>query len=155
MAADDAPGNNGSHALSRRSLLGGLASALPVAAQKPGGSRPNLVFLFSDQQSWDMLGCYGNTQIITPNVDRLAGEGVRFTRCISNSPVCTPYRGVLLSGQHPLWTGALGNDLQMVSGNGKYFGEVLRDAGYRMGYFGKWHLYGGDRVRPIPAGAYR
>ena len=101
------------------------------------------------------MGCYGNTQIITPNVDRLASEGVRFTRCISNSPVCTPYRGVLLSGQHPLWTGALGNDLQMVPGNGKYFGEVLRDAGYRMGYFGKWHLYGGDRVRPIPAGEYR
>jgi arylsulfatase A-like enzyme len=155
MAADEAPRNAQSEAISRRRLLGGLATALPVSAQKPVAGRPNLVFLFSDQQSSDMLRCYGNTQIITPNIDCLAQEGVRFKRCISNSPVCTPYRGVLLSGQHPLWTGALGNDLQMVPGNGKYFGEILRDAGYRMGYFGKWHLYGGDRVRPIPAGAYR
>jgi arylsulfatase A-like enzyme len=141
-------------AISRRGLLGGFAG-MPLSAQQRTASRPNLVFLFSDQQSWDMLGCYGNTQIDTPNIDRLAGEGVRFKRCISNSPVCTPYRGILLSGQHPLWTGALGNDLQMVPGNGKYFGEVLRDAGYRMGYFGKWHLYGGDRVRAIPPGPYR
>lgn len=148
-------GIESAQAISRRRILGGLASALPGAAAQQEGSRPNLVFLFSDQQSWDMLGCYGNQQIITPNIDRLATESVRFNRCISNSPVCTPYRGVLLSGQHPLWTGALGNDLQMVPGNGKYFGEVLRDAGYQMGYFGKWHLYGGDRVRPIPAGPYR
>lgn len=102
-----------------------------------------------------MLGCYGNRQIITPHIDALAKQGIRFNRCISNSPVCTPFRGLLLSGQHPLWTGALGNDLQMVPGEGNYFGEVLTGAGYRTGYFGKWHLYGGDRVRPIPPGAYR
>lgn len=129
--------------------------ALPAPAQQAKRSRPNLVFLFSDQQSHDMLGCYGNRQIITPNIDRLATEGVQFNRCISNSPVCTPYRGLLLTGQHPLWSGALGNDLQIVPGKGKYFAEVLRDAGYRTGYFGKWHLYGGDRVRPIPPGEYR
>lgn len=138
--------------VSRRHLLAAPAALLPAQAQR---RRPNIVFLFSDQQSFDMAGCYGNRQIHTPNVDRLAKQGVRFERCISNSPVCTPYRGLLLTGQHSLWTGAIGNDLQIVPGNGKYFGEVLRDAGYRMGYFGKWHLHGGDRVRPIPAGPYR
>jgi arylsulfatase A-like enzyme len=141
--------------ISRRQVIGGAAAAGVATPLASGQARPNLVFLFSDQQSYDMLGCYGNRQIITPQIDRLARQSVRFTRCISNSPVCTPYRGLLLSGQHPLRTGALGNDLQMVPGNGRYFGEVLRDAGYRLGYFGKWHLYGGDRVRPIPPGPYR
>lgn len=117
--------------------------------------RPNLLFVFSDQHSHDMLGCAGNDQIITPNLDRLAGEGVRFTQCISQQPICTPFRSMLLSGQHTLHNGCLSNDLQMLPGNGTYFGEVLRDAGYRMGRIGKWHLLGGDRKRPIPAGPLR
>jgi len=121
----------------------------------PGKARPNLLFVLSDQHSSDMLGCYGNRQVISPNFDRLAAEGVRFDHCISSSPVCTPYRGMLLSGQHPLRTGALDNDLRMLPGDGAYLGEVLRDAGYRTGYIGKWHLYGGDRVRPIPPGPDR
>lgn len=126
-------------------------------------ARPNLVFVFSDQQSFDMLGCYGNADIKTPNLDRLAACGVRFLHCVSNSPVCTPYRGMLLSGQHPLNQGAFQNDLQMlpsgagesVAHRGKYFAEVLRDAGYHTGYYGKWHLYGGDRDRGIPPGPLR
>jgi len=117
--------------------------------------RPNLVFVFSDQQSFDMLGCAGNKDIITPNLDKFASEGVRFNHCVSSSPVCTPYRGMLLTGQHPLRCGSFKNDVRIVPGEGRYFGEVLRDAGYCCGYVGKWHLYGGDRVRPIPAGPYR
>ena len=131
----------------------GTALAGAEAAAKP--RRPNLLFVFSDEHSWDMLGCYGNEQIISPHLDRFAGQGIRFNHCISNSPVCTPYRGMLLSGLHPLCQGAMSNDFQMLPGSGNYFGEVLRDAGYRMGYVGKWHLYGGDRNRPIPAGPLR
>ena len=127
--------------------------AVPATALAQG--RPNLVFVFSDQQSFDMLGCYGNKDIRTPNIDAFAGEGIRFNHCISNQPVCTPYRGMLLTGQHPLRCGAFKNDVRIVPGNGRYFGEVLRDAGYHLGYFGKWHLYGGDRNRPIPPGPYR
>jgi arylsulfatase A-like enzyme len=115
------------------------------AASQPVGmgvaKRPNILFVMSDQQSWDMLGCYGNKDLITPQLDRLARQGVRFNHCISNSPVCTPYRSILMSGQHPLLTGGLTNDLQILPGGGRYFGEVLRDAG--------------DRVRPIPPGPYR
>ena len=132
-----------------------LSSAPAVGPVPTTGQRPNLVFVFSDQQSWDMLGCYGNSQDKTPNLDRLAAQGVRFNHCISNAPICTPYRGLLLSGQHPLKSGAFENDVRMLPGEGKYFGEVLRDQGYRLGYYGKWHLYGGDRVRPVPAGPYR
>ncbi len=117
--------------------------------------QPNLLFIFTDQQSFDMLGCYGNQQIQTPHLDRLASEGVRFEYCISSSPVCTPMRAMLLSGQHPLKNGAFTNDVNMFPGNGTYFAEVLNAHGYQTGYVGKWHVYGGNRNRPIPAGPYR
>jgi arylsulfatase A-like enzyme len=123
------------------------------AASTP--EKPNLLFVFTDQHSFDMLGCYGNSQIKTPNIDRLAREGVRFEYCISSTPVCAPMRAMLLSGQHPLNNGVVCNDVCMLPGHGKYFGEVLRDNGYRLGYIGKWHLYGGDRNRPVPPGPYR
>jgi len=129
--------------------------AIAAKFATPAQRRPNLVFVFSDQQSFDMLGCYGNQQIITPHLDAFATEGVRFNHCVSSQPVCTPFRGMLLTGQHPLRCGAIKNDVRIVPGEGHYFGEVLRDAGYRLGYFGKWHLYGGDRNRPIPAGPFR
>ncbi|MFV1967176.1 MAG: sulfatase-like hydrolase/transferase [Pirellulaceae bacterium] len=123
--------------------------------QRQAARKPNLVFVMSEQHSWDMLGCYGNQDVKTPNFDRLAKQGLRFTHCISNSPVCTSYRGILMSGQHPLYCGAMENDLQMLPGNGEYSGEVLRDAGYHTGYDGKWHLYGADRKRPVPPGPFR
>ncbi|MSV31185.1 MAG: DUF229 domain-containing protein [Bryobacterales bacterium] len=138
--------------LTRREFSTALSAgnALP-----PPPPRPNLLFVFTDQQSYDMLGSSGNRQIITPELDAFARESVRFRHCVANSPLCTPYRGILLSGQHPLRNGAIENDIRMLPGRGQYFGEVLRDAGYRTGYIGKWHLYGGDRVRPIPAGEDR
>jgi len=117
--------------------------------------KPNLVFIFSDQQTFDMLGCYGNKQIITPNLDKFSEQSVLFTHCFSNSPVCTPFRGMLMSGQQPLYNGAFVNDKPLVPGHGKKFAEVLRDAGYNTAYVGKWHLQGGDRDRPIPPGEMR
>lgn len=123
----------------------------PVSAPK----RPNLLFVFSDQQSYDMLGCYGNEQIQTPNLDRFASEGVRFDQCLTNCPLCTPYRAMLFTGLHTLYNGCFHNDIQLLHRPGKSLGEILRDAGYRMGYVGKWHLYGGNRDRPIPAGPHR
>jgi arylsulfatase A-like enzyme len=143
--------------ISRRDFVHrtGLSFATMGGATAVTARRPNLLFIFSDQHSADMLGCYGNRQVQTPELDRFAAQGVRFNHCISNSPLCTPYRGLLLSGQHPLRSAALENDYRMLSGGGAYFGEVLRDAGYRTGYVGKWHLYGGNRVRPIPPGPFR
>ncbi len=117
--------------------------------------KPNLLFVFSDQQTFDMVGCYGNGQIITPNIDKLADEGLRFERCFSNSPICTPFRGMLMSGQYSLYNGCYVNDRPLVPGHGKKFAEVLRDAGYYTGYIGKWHILGGDRDRPIPEGEMR
>lgn len=132
-------------------LLPGLISS----KTKENTQKPNLLFVFSDQQTFDMVGCYGNQQIITPNIDKLAAEGLLFTRCFSNSPICTPFRGMLMSGQYSLYNGCYVNDRPLVPGHGKKFAEVLRDAGYHTGYIGKWHLLGGDRNRPIPPGEMR
>lgn len=119
--------------------------------------KPNLLFVFSDQQSYDMLGCAGNPQIKTPNLDALAAQGIRFDHAVSNCPVCTPYRSMLLSGRHPLYNNCFDNDRRLLNEEeiGKGIGHVLRDEGYKMGYVGKWHLYGGERNRPIPEGPDR
>ena len=119
--------------------------------------QPNILFVLTDQQSHDMLGCAGNSQIKTPNLDAFANQGIRFEHAVSNSPVCTPYRSMLLSGRHPLHNNCFDNDRRLLNEEeiGPGIGHVLRDAGYKMGYVGKWHLYGGDRDRPIPKGSER
>lgn len=119
--------------------------------------RPNLLFVFSDQQAFDMIGCAGNPQVKTPNIDTFAAQAVRFEHAVANCPVCTPCRSMLISGRHPLYNNCFDNDRRLLTEEeiGPGVGHVLRDAGYRMGYIGKWHLYGGDRDRPIPAGPNR
>lgn len=134
---------------------GSFASPLKAGTRSATSRRPNLLFVFSDQQSFDMLGCNGNPDILTPNTDRFAAEGVRFTHCFSNAPVCTPYRGMLMSGKHPLHNGAFENDFPLCPQAGPHFGSILQGAGYRTGYVGKWHLLGGNRKRPVPEGPLR
>lgn len=111
--------------------------------------KPNLLIILSDQHSYDMLGCYGNPQIKTPNLDRFASEGVLFRNCFSNQPVCTPFRGMLMSGKHPLKNGAFVNDYPLLP-DPSLLGEVLKANGYQTAFIGKWHLLGGNRDRPIP-----
>lgn len=135
--------------------LGTLPGSALSSSWVVGERRPNLLFVFTDQQSHDMLGAYNNPQIITPNLDDFAQRSIRFEHCVSSCPVCTPMRGILLSGQHPLHNGAFVNDAQLLPNNGTTFGEALRDNGYRTGYIGKWHLYGGNRNRAIPPGPHR
>ena len=72
-----------------------LASALTAAA-----ALPNIVFILADDLGWGELGCYGQQRIPTPNLDRLATEGMRFTQHCSGAPVCAPSRCVLMTGKH-------------------------------------------------------
>ena len=111
---------------------------------------PNLVIVLSDQHSADMVGAYGNTQIITPNLDKLASEGMLLENAFSSQPVCTPFRGMLMSGMHPLKNGAFVNDAPLLPNKTNLLAEILKEKGYQTAYFGKWHLLGGDRDRPIP-----
>lgn len=95
------------------------------------------------------MGCAGNEDVLTPNLNRLAEEGTLFVHAYANVPVCTPSRAVLLTGKFPFKTKVVANDLPLPE-NELTIGEILRDSGYRTGYIGKWHLDGVPRNRFTP-----
>lgn len=101
--------------------------------------KPNIIFFFSDQQRWDTLGCYGQPLNITPNLDQLAAEGVRFEHAFTCQPVCGPARSALQTGKYPTEVGCFRNDIALPSGE-KTIAHHLSAAGYEVGYLGKWHL---------------
>jgi len=106
--------------------------------------RPNLLIIHTDQQSFWTLGCYGGTVVETPNIDRLAANGALFSNFFTNSAVCTPSRGCFVTGRYPTSHGAHENCIPL-NRDEVTFAEVLRRAGYRTGYVGKWHLDGNPR----------
>jgi len=116
--------------------------------------RKNLLLVFADQMRGQDVRAMGNAQVVTPHLDRLATEGVLCTNAIANCPVCTPNRGTLLTGLWPTAHGAVANDVP-VRPDVPSLGTVLRDAGYRVGYVGKWHLDGVPRDRFTPPGPRR
>lgn len=115
------------------------------AADRP----PNLVFILTDNQGAWTLGCYGNPDIRTPNIDRLASEGTRFTRALSSNPVCSPTRATYLTGLIPSQHGVHSFlDPKFMVGPEAYYTleefetlpEILHSEGYTCGLVGKWHL---------------
>ncbi len=107
-------------------------------------ARPNLLVIHTDEQSWWTLSCYGGSLVDTPHADRLAAEGARFRNFFTTSAVCTPSRGCFMTGRYPQAHGAQSNDIPL-NRDEITFAEVLRRAGYRTGYAGKWHLDGKDK----------
>jgi arylsulfatase A len=120
------------------------------ASQGVAAARPNIVVILADDLGYGELGCYGQEKIKTPNIDRLAADGMRFLQHYTGAPVCAPARCVLLTGQHLSRAEIRGN---RDSGNGRIFpgqwpltaevetlAEVLQAAGYATGGFGKWGL---------------
>src|SRR5438045_2836035 len=85
--------------VTRRSVLTGLAGSAALGAAN--AERPNFIFLLADDHAGYVLGCDGNLQAETPHLDRLAGQSVRFTRHYCNSPICTPSRQSIFTGQLP------------------------------------------------------
>lgn len=124
--------------------LVGLTLVLPVRGVAASASKPNLVFIMADDQGIGEVGVYGSKVIPTPNIDRIAAEGMMFTRAYSGSAVCAPTRAVLMTGLH---TGH-GTRRSNMSQNGLIplgAGEItvatkLKEAGYATGGFGKWGL---------------
>lgn len=104
-----------------------------------GKDRPNVLFIHTDQHRFDYLGCAGAEFLNTPNLDRLAGRGVRFTHCTTNSPVCAPARIGLAAGMQPSRLGALDNHAFLPFSARTYY-QRLRDNGYRVGCIGKLDL---------------
>lgn len=105
--------------------------------------RPSFVFIMTDTQGANVVGCYGRPELATPNVDRLAQTGVRFARAYTACPVCTPARAAIFTGIYPHTAGAWTNNVAL-GDNVKTMGQRFRDAGYRTAYVGKWHLDGHD-----------
>ena len=102
--------------------------------------KPNILFVMTDQQRWDAMGCSGGW-VQTPNLDRIAGEGVRFSHCVTNSPVCIPARVSLATGRYPHNTGVWDNFHYDMPQNTPTWMQAVRNAGYTTSLFGKTHLH--------------
>ena len=102
-----------------------------------------VVFLMTDTTRKDMVGCYGNEKMKTPNLDRLAAEGIRYENAYTCQPVCGPARSAIFTGTFPHTNGMVTNSIAM-GDNVKTIGQRLSDHGIACGYIGKYHLDGGD-----------
>lgn len=118
---------------------------------------PNIVFLFSDQQRWDTCGCYGQQLAVTPHLDRLAADGIRFEHAFTCQPVCGPARACLQTGKYATEVGCHTNHRPLPLDEITIAHHLSRH-GYDTAYIGKWHLASGGprggaedfRERPVP-----
>jgi arylsulfatase A-like enzyme len=134
--------------ISRRALIqGGIAAAALArsAAGREAPRRPNLLYVFPDQFRPFAMGFMHADPVLTPNLDRFAAQSVVFSNAVSNYPVCSPYRAMLLTGRWPHSTGVTtncntGTPNIFLRPEERCFSDVLAEAGYCAGYIGKWHL---------------
>jgi arylsulfatase A-like enzyme len=136
--------------LSRRTLLS-------AAFQQQ--RRPNFIVIYTDDQGIGDLGCYGHPEVKTPHLDRLAASGIRFTNWYSNSPVCSPSRASVFTGKYPekhgildVLTSTAQFDTPGLKPEERTLATELRQAGYRTGHFGKWHMGAAKHSRPMAKG---
>jgi arylsulfatase len=128
--------------MNRRTFLAAAAGAASRAFGQPL-ARPNIIFILCDDLGYGDLGCYGS-RIRTPNLDRMASEGVRFTNFCSADPVCSPSRAALLTGRYPTRVGVprvfFPQDTDGLSLDETTLADTLKRSGYRTMAIGKWHL---------------
>ena len=136
-------------------------AALILPSMTLADDRPNIVMVFIDDMGWGDFSCFGNHDAQTPNIDRLAAEGVRFEQFYVNSPICSPSRTALSTGQYPQrWriTSFLNNRknntdrgmAQWLDPKAPMLARSLQSAGYATGHFGKWHMGGQRDVSDAP-----
>jgi len=124
--------------------------------------RPNIIMFFTDQQRWDTCGCYGQSLAVTPNLDRMAAEGVRFENAFTCQPVCGPARACLQTGKYATEVGCWRNGIALPLDE-RTIAHAFSEAGYEVGYIGKWHLastrdefdYRREPVPPERRGGYK
>ena len=133
----------------RRHFLGAIAAS--TVALRAKSALPNVVMIYCDDLGYGDIGCYGS-KIPTPNIDKMAAEGIRLTHFYSASPVCTPSRASLLTGRYAVRTGmpsVIGpGDQSGLSSTETNIAQVMKRTGYRTMCIGKWHL--GDAARHLP-----
>jgi len=124
----------------------GCASTSKLISCKASENKPNIIFVLADDLGWAELGCYGNKFNETPNLDKLASEGMKFTDAYAAAPVCSPYRAALMTGQYPARVGITDylrpNATNHLSTEHITIAEMLKRAGYATAIIGKWHLTG-------------
>lgn len=139
----------------------GAQTPTPPAPTAAGGDRPNIVFLLTDDMGYSDPGCYGGKFVPTPNIDRIAAEGVRYTHFYVNAPICSPSRAAFLTGMYParwnftnfLDARAKNRDSEQadfLTTSAPALARALKAAGYATAHFGKWHLGGGRDVKDAP-----
>jgi len=101
---------------------------------------PNIILIMSDDQGWGDIGYNGHPYLLTPNLDRMASEGVEFTRFYAASAVCSPTRASALTGRHPIRFGICGANCGHIKEEEVTLAEMVREKGYATAHFGKWHL---------------
>jgi arylsulfatase A-like enzyme len=124
--------------MTRRDFLSSMAAASGAAAQRTG-KRPNIIFIMSDDHAAHAISAYGSRINRTPNIDRLAKEGVRLTNCFCTNSICTPSRAAILTGQYSHKNGVytLNDSIDPARDN---VAKRLREQGYQTAIVGKWHL---------------
>jgi N-acetylglucosamine-6-sulfatase len=134
--------------LARLSLLLLLAVS-PNLWAAPTASRPNIIFILVDDLRWDDLGCAGHPFSHTPNIDRVAREGARFLNAFATTPLCSPSRASILTGEYAHTHGIIDNtERSPQSHQLKTFPQELQKAGYATAFFGKWHMGNDNTPRP-------
>lgn len=139
-------------------MVAGAATVAVAAPKSAAAAKPNLVLILADDLGWTGLGCFGSRFYKTPNIDRLCGEGMKFTNGYADAPVCAPTRACVMSGQYTPRTGVyrvtdvprarnLMDKCRFIQPEKKIFSleittlaEALKNEGYTTGHFGKWHL---------------
>lgn len=120
----------------------GLTTTAPRAAIAAEGKRPNIVFIFSDDHAYQAIGAYNDPRKLldTPNLDRLAREGMRFNRCVVPNSICGPSRATVLTGKYSHLNGFYNNSNSVFDGNQTTVAKLMQGAGYQTAVVGKWHL---------------
>jgi arylsulfatase A-like enzyme len=130
--------------MNRRTFLGGMMAMGALSEANADGTivqpNPNIVLILADDLGYGDLGCYGQRQVKTPALDRMAREGMRFTQFYAGSTVCAPSRAVLMTGLHTGHSAVRGNNMTTLPADAITLAKVLKQAGYVTGHFGKWGL---------------
>ncbi|MEO8352473.1 MAG: sulfatase-like hydrolase/transferase, partial [Chthoniobacteraceae bacterium] len=136
-------------------------SVLSASSLADGDRKPNIILVFIDDMGWGDFSCFGGQEVETTNIDRLAQEGIRFEQFYVNSPICSPSRTAISTGQYPQrWrinsylaerqANAERGLANWLDPQAPMLARMLHDAGYTTGHFGKWHMGGQRDVGDAP-----
>jgi len=137
----------------RRAWTAALLISMLGAGFARGTDRPNIILAMTDDQGWGETGYYGHPHLKTPTLDSMAANGLRMDRFYSADPVCSPTRASVLTGRHPVRSGVLHWNFALRTEE-ITIAELLRDAGYATGHFGKWHLGPVESFSPAHPGKH-